>query len=206
MNRPQTITRPHLDHSVKPIDARAHMTPELLLEDCYSVGFRISTISQDSFVHAMIIADSLERLQYGIQQEVEILLSTPSEQPILDIDVVYLRSMQTLNRDYLPQNTWDDIESECKGYLKRRDDDHFVMCAEVNDFEYTVQNMHTKNAMNVILTTKFKRVRTPSHKFYVFMVLQAHPATAWFESSFHEAARRIKSIKDRHPNRAERLH
>ncbi|GAB5606482.1 hypothetical protein [Sideroxyarcus sp. TK5] len=206
MNRTPTFLHPHLDLSVKPVDARAKMEPNLPWADCYSVGFRISTQSHDSFVHAMIFADSFERLLYGIDQEKETLRTLPSEQPVLNIDVVYLRSMQTLDTEYLPQADRDEIEDLTRAHLKKRDDNHFVVFGIIGETTLALMDVYTTDAKTAVTVVRQKRIDAPPQEFTVLEVRQAHPASKWFETMFREAARRMSAIEDRDTHWSGQLH
>ncbi len=205
MNRTPTFLHPHLDLSVKPVDARAKMEPNLPWADCYSVGFRISTQSHDSFVHAMIFADSFERLLYGIEQEKETLRTLPSELPVLSIDVVYLRNMQTLDTEYLPQADRDEIEELTRAHLKKRDDNHFVVFGIIGENTLALMDAYTTDAQTAITWVRYKRI-APPQDFTVLEVRQAHPASTWFEAMFREAARRMSAIEDRETHWSGQLH
>jgi len=206
MNRTPTFLHPHLDLSVKPVDARAKMEPNLPWADCYSVGFRISTQSHDSFVHAMIFADSYERLLYGIDQEKDTLRTLPSEQPVLNIDVVYLRSMLTLDTDFITPETQEEIEELTRTSLSKRDDEHFMVFGVIGETKLTLLDIQTSDAMTAVSQVRFKHINTAPQNFSVLGVRQAHPASAWFEMKFKEAAHRMSAIEDRDTHWSGQLH
>jgi len=206
MNHTQPFRHPHIDHSAKPIDARAKMNPNLPWADCYSVGFRVSTQSQDSFVHAMIFADSFERLLYGIDQKKDAIRIQPSEQSILNIDVVYLRSMQTLDDDFISAEDRAEIDELTRTTLSKRDDEHFVVFGVLGKSKLVLLEMQTTDAMTAISLARYKRIDAAPQDFTVLEVRQAHPASNWFENMFQEASRRMSAIEECETHGSGQLH
>lgn len=206
MSQMVSFRHPHMDVSANPLDARAEMQPNILLEDCFSIGFRISTQSRDSFVHAMIFADSYEQLLYGIDQKKDLLHSIPSEQPILKIDVVYLRSMQTLDEEFIGEKDRNEVEELTQNTLRKRDDEHFVVFGVTGKSKLVLMEMQTTDALTAISLARYKRIEAAPQHFTALQVRQAHPATNWFESMFQEASRRMRAIENCEVNCSGMLH
>jgi len=191
-----TFRYPHFDRSRFPLDVRKHKATEILWENCYFIGFRISVGHRYDYQHSLVLADGYQELQSGVSSEVEAILKRYPELYKSDITPIYIRNLQLLDEEFLSDDTKTEIREEIKDCLSKRDDTHFIVLGMFSKKQLGIIEMHTSDAMDAIRKAISKGTELYGNGHLTLEVRNSHPVNFEFDSLVLQTAARMKALED----------
>lgn len=176
------------------LDAREKSTPDISIEDCYFLGFRLTCEGTIRYHRAWIIANNHEAFLRGMKAE---CASLPVQSPalgILEIDLVFMHNLRTRMPNYMNKEMQQEASARIGQTLCRRDDEHFAVLGVCNDQRFDVLDFKVKDALMAIRMTRSHSVKICGATLLPIVVCQAHPVTREFDALFLREAVLIQTL------------
>ena len=175
-------------------DARQKPTPDISIDDCYFLGFRLTCEGMLRFHHAWIIANDHEAFLTGLKAEGKSISDKYPDMRVLDVDLVFMHNLRTQKQDYLSKETTQEVSRKIGLKLKRRDDDHFAVFGIADDKLCEVMDFKAKDALMAIRMTRSHSQKICGKALLPLAVCQAHPVNQEFDMLFHQEAKLIYAL------------
>lgn len=193
MNPQINLRYPHSDHPPVLRDMRKQNVAEIKLEQCYLVGFRISTDTCYRYHRSLLLADNYDSLLQGIKAAHNAILDKQYDLFESDVSLIFVRSLMMQSEAVVNSVKINNIQAETQEILSRRDDNKFAVFGLLGDGIFLEQ----VNATNALAAIKLARSRCPTESISGFLPLeicQAHPVTKEFDTLFLTVANQLKSL------------
>ena len=191
---PQTNLRyPHSAHPPLLRDMRKQNVAEIKLEQCYFIGFRISSDNCYRYHRSLLLADDYDSLLRGINAAHNAILHKRYDLFESDVSLVFVRSLMLQSDEFVNAVNVNNIHTETQKILSRRDDNKFSVFGQLGDGVF-IEQVDAKDALAAI---KLARSRCPTEdisKFLPLEICQAHPVTKEFDNLFLTVANQLKSL------------
>lgn len=171
------------------IDARERSTPEVLIDDCYFLGFRLTSQGAIRYHHAWIIADNHRAFLRGLQSEREHL-----PQRVEEFDLVFMHNLRTCSSDYMNSEVRREGRARIGQALSQRNDEHFAVLGVSDDQWVEVLDFKVKDALMAIRLTRSHGKRLCGKTLLPLAVCQAHPVTREFDAIFNRESVLIQTL------------
>lgn len=175
------------------IDARQKPTPDISIDDCYFIGFRLTCEGMLRFHHAWIIANDHEAFLTGLKAEGKSLSDKYPDIRVLEVDMVFMHNLRTQKQDYLSKETKREVSRKISMKLNRRDDEHFAVFG-IADELCEVVDFKVKDALMAIRMTRSHSHKICGKTLLPLAVCQAHPVNQEFDMLFHQEAKLIYAL------------
>lgn len=176
------------------IDARQKPTPDISVDDCYFLGFRLTCEGMLRFHHAWIIANDHQAFLTGLKAESESLSGKYPDIRVLEVDLVFMHNLRTQKQDYLSRETKQEVSRKIGLKLNRRDDEHFAVFGIADDKLCEVVDFKVKDALMAIRMTRSHSQKICGKSLSPLAVCQAHPVNQEFDMLFHQEAKVIYAL------------
>ena len=176
------------------IDARQKPTPDISIDDCYFLGFRLTLGGMLRFHHAWIIANDHEAFLTGLKAESKSIVDKYPDMRVLEVDLVFMHNLRTQKQDYLSKETKQEVSRRIGLKLNRRDDEHFAVFGMADDKLCEVVDFKVKDALMAIRMTRSHSPRICGKTILPLAVCQAHPVNQEFDMLFHQEAKLIYAL------------
>jgi hypothetical protein len=176
------------------VDARQKPTPDISIDDCYFLGFRLTCEGTLRFHHAWIIANDHEAFLTGLRAEGESLSDRYPDMRVLEVDLVFMHNLRTQKQEYLSKEVKQEVGRKIGLKLNRRDDEHFAVLGIADDKLCEVVDFRVKDALMAIRMTRSHSLKICGKKLVPLAVCQAHPVNQEFDMLFHQEAKLIYAL------------
>ena len=191
---PQTTLRyPHSDHPPVLQDMRKQSGAEIKLEQCYFVGFRISTDTCYRYHRSLLLADDYDSLLLGIKSVHNDLLYKQCNIFDCDVDLIFMRSLKMQNTAIINSRKNHKMDTEMHNILSRRDDNKFTVFGLLGDGVFQEQT-YARDALAAIELAYSKCPKEFIQDFLPLEICQAHPVTKEFDSLFLDVAHQLEKL------------
>jgi hypothetical protein len=171
------------------LDARERSTPEVLLDDCYFLGFRLTSQGTIRYHHAWIIANDHQAFLRGLQAEREYL-----PQGVDEFDLVFMHNLRTRSSDYMSSEIRHEGSTRIGQALSQRNDEHFAVLGVTEDHWVEVLDFKVRDALMAIRMTRSHSKKICGKKLLPLAVCQAHPVTREFDAIFNRESVLIQTL------------
>lgn len=186
---PQTFAYEHSGGLKLILDVRERSTTEILIDDCYFLGFRLTSQGMVSYHHAWILADNHRAFLRGVQSERE---NFP--QGAEGGDLVFMHNLRTCCPDYMSSEVRREGNARIGQALSLRDDEHFAVLGVSDDLWVEVLDFNVKDALMAIRLTRSHSKRICGKTLLPLAVCQAHPVTREFDAIFNRESILIQTL------------
>lgn len=176
------------------IDARQKPTPDISIDDCYFLGFRLTFGGMLRFHHAWIIANDHEAFLTGLKAESKSIVNKYPDIRVLAVDLVFMHNLRTQKQDYLSKETKQEVSRRIGLKLNRRDDEHFAVFGIADNKLCEVVDFKVTDALMAIRMTRSHSLKICGKILLPLAVCQAHPVNQEFDMLFHLEAKLIYAL------------
>lgn len=176
------------------LDARERSTPEVLIDDCYFLGFRLTSQGTVRYHHAWIIANNHQAFLRGLQAEREYLPKSILNLGVDKFDLVFMHNLRTRSSDYMSSEIRQEGSTRIGQALSQRNDEHFAVLGVSEDHWVEVLDFRVKDALMAIRMTRSHSKRICGKTLVPLAVCQAHPVTREFDAIFNRESVLIQTL------------
>jgi hypothetical protein len=176
------------------IDARQKPTPDILIDDCYFLGFRLTCEGMLRFHHAWIIANEHDAFLTGLKAKGKSLSDQYPDIRAPEVDLVFMHNLRTQKQGYLSKEVKQEVSRKIGLKLNRHDDEHFAVFGIADDKLCEVVDFRVKDALMAIRMTRSHSQQICGKILLPLAVCQAHPVNQEFDMLFHQEAKLIYAL------------
>lgn len=193
MNTPTPYRYPHINMTRSPKDMRLSSVSEPDISEYFYVVFRVDVSHVYRYHHALLVADSQERLLEAIREETRHIAGIGL---LKDEDVapVFIRSMKMIDPDIMAGYQQHGISEEVKAALSKRNDDHFTIFGTTGERKLALFRNDSRDALVAMLNARKTSALDYSCDLTALDIRQAHPVTPEIEAMFEQTAERIRIL------------
>ena len=178
MNQTLQLRYAHADHTRVLRDVRRNRLSEIIWNQVYYVGFRISTGEVDRYRHALLLADNYDALLDGIAGEFNAIREQSSATSFGTIRLVFMRNLMTLDPDVMASAECQNITTEIRDELSRQNDSQYLVFGMVGEHKICLIKVAVGDALMAIHQARSASMGKFKAEFTPLEVCQAHPVTA----------------------------
>jgi hypothetical protein len=188
----------HTEQSSRLRDVRYKRVPDIRLDQCYFLGFRISVENNYHYHDAIILADDYEAFLEGVGEEMNDIQDTQSISSHRDIALVFVRSLAMDNSNRHRNFGYERYLPHIQKILAKRDDEQFSVFGWIDE-DVRLMPIKTSDALSALRIARSKSFLQMQKRFVPLEICQAHPVRLEFEGRFIVAARQIRLLLETQP-------